>query len=488
MKMLSNKNSTSRKVFLTFIFLLAGVFVSSKNSMATDVLAKIQPPSIMPGSFDLIAQKVNPAVVNISTVKTIKGGGTVFRNFNQQPFRDDDSLNDFFDHFLGNGMQREYKQRSLGSGFIIDKEGYIVTNNHVIEGADQIRVKLNDGDDEYDAEIMGRDPVTDLALIKIKSEKHYSAVTLGNSDTLDVGDWVVAIGSPFGLEHTVTAGIVSAKGRVIGSGPYDNFIQTDASINPGNSGGPLINMRGEVVGINTAIIAGGQGIGFAVPVNMAKHVITQLKKAGQVTRGWLGAEIQTITEELAEYYGINKKEGVLIVKVYEGDPAHKAGIKAKDIIIEVNGKEVKATRDLTGMIANIRVGDLSIIKVLREGKEKIFKVKIAKRQNENLVNRRLSMEREYEFGIRVDSLTPEIARHLEIPETEGVVVVTWVQPGSSGEDAGVLIGDLIKEVNHREIKTIDKYNNVINETKKGETIHLFIKRAHAGFLVIKLLK
>ncbi|MEZ4579958.1 MAG: trypsin-like peptidase domain-containing protein, partial [Desulfobacterales bacterium] len=226
----------------------------------------------------------------------------------------------------------------------MDKDGYIITNNHVIEGADEIQVKLKDGK-EYPAEIIGKDPSTDLALIKIAAESDLPVLPMGDSDKLEIGQWVLAIGSPFGLEQTVTAGIISAKGRVIGAGPYDDFIQTDASINPGNSGGPLINMAGEVVGINTAIVAGGDGIGFAIPVNVATDVFAQLKASGEVTRGWLGVAIQDLDAELKEYYGV--ESGVLVAEAFDGDPAAEAGIKAKDIIMSVNGKNVDSSRDLT---------------------------------------------------------------------------------------------------------------------------------------------
>ena len=237
-------------------------------------------------------------------------------------------MEDFFNKFFNQDQQKEFKQRSLGSGFIIDKDGYIVTNNHVVENADKIKVILKD-EKEFEAEIVGRDPNTDIALIRIKSGYNLPVLKIGDSDALKVGQWVLAIGSPFGLEHTVTAGIVSAKGRVIGSGPYDDFIQTDASINPGNSGGPLINMTGEVIGVNTIIIAGGQGIGFAIPINQVKGIVEQLKKHGDVTRGWLGVTIQDLPADLAEYIGIKDGKGVLVSDVISGDPADKAGIRAK---------------------------------------------------------------------------------------------------------------------------------------------------------------
>ncbi|MGD8658113.1 MAG: trypsin-like peptidase domain-containing protein, partial [Desulfobacterales bacterium] len=263
--------------FLLFFAVTVGFYTFGYDFSANSAYAKETPYFNAPASFNRLAVMVSPAVVNIRTVKTIKGGGPVFRQFQRDPWGKEGPFKDFFERFFGDETQREFKQPSLGSGFIIDGNGYVVTNNHVIEDADQIKVKLKD-EREFDATIVGRDPNTDIALLKIESDQKFATVKLGDSDALQVGQWVVAIGSPFGLEQTVTAGIVSAKGRVIGSGPYDDFIQTDASINPGNSGGPLLNMQGEVVGINTAIVATGQGIGFAIPINLARDIIVALKE------------------------------------------------------------------------------------------------------------------------------------------------------------------------------------------------------------------
>ena len=479
-------NRTTRKAFVTVLMTTALILTILVLHPTANVWAVSMDQPAIPESFSKLAETVSPAVVNISTVKTIKGGGPVFRHFHQNPPGDQDPFNDFFDKFFGNEQQREFKQRSLGSGFIIDKDGYIVTNNHVIDDADEIKVKLNSGK-EYDAKIIGRDPSTDIALIKIKADSSYSVAKLGDSDALKVGEWVVAIGSPFGLAHTVTAGIVSAKGRVIGSGPYDDFIQTDASINPGNSGGPLLNMKGNVIGINTAIIASGQGIGFAIPVNMAKDVIKQLKEQGEVTRGWLGVGIQDINDEMADYYGIKDKEGVLVSKVFPGDPADEAGIKTKDIITEVNGQKIKSSHELTRIIADFHVGEKVKIKVLRDGKEKTFIVKIAKRQQAKIASSNMPYKKQEAFGIQVSDLTPEISNRLNLQETEGVVV-TDVQSGSQGDDKGVQARDIIKEINHKSINSVDDYNNAINKVKKGDTVSMFIKRANAGFFVIKLTK
>ncbi|MDX1707200.1 MAG: DegQ family serine endoprotease, partial [Desulfobacterales bacterium] len=421
-----------------------------------------------PASFNRLAVMVSPAVVNIRTVKTIKGGGPVFRQFQRDPWGREGPFKEFFERFFGDENQREFRQPSLGSGFIIDTAGFVVTNHHVIEDADQIKVKLKD-EREFDAKIVGRDPNTDIALLKIEADGKFATVKLGNSDALQVGQWVVAIGSPFGLEQTVTAGIVSAKGRVIGSGPYDDFIQTDASINPGNSGGPLLNLQGEVVGINTAIVATGQGIGFAIPINLAKDIIVALKEEGEVTRGWLGVAIQDLSAEMAEYYNIESKKGVFVADVFEGDPADKAGIQPKDIIVSVNGEKITTSRQLTSIIAKIPVNDRAKIKILRDGKEKTVSVKIAKRPEEKLAGRGRPPEQTEEFGIRVSDLTPEIAQQLNIDESVGVIV-TQVASGSKGNEADVRVGDIIKEINRKPVKNAAEYKSLLDKIESGESV------------------
>lgn len=457
----------------------AGVGITRESGAAPD------PATIMiPANFSELAKKISPAVVNIRTVKTVKGGGRVFKHF-QGPFGKDDPFKEFFDKFFGEIPEQDYTQRSLGSGFIIDKDGFIVTNNHVTEGADKIRVKLANGM-EFDAEIIGRDSKTDIALIKIKAKNHLPTVPLGDSDALTVGDWVIAVGSPFGLEHTVTAGIVSAKGRVIGSGPYDDFIQTDASINPGNSGGPLISMGGKVVGINTAIIAGGQGIGFAIPINMARTIIEQLKKYGQVTRGWLGVSIQDLTQELAEYYGVKDGKGALVGEVFEGDPADKAGIKPEDIIIEVNGKKINDSRDLSRLIAEIPVDKKIPIKVLRNGKAKTLYAVIAKRTDdrEKIAEKRPITESG--FGITVSDITPEIAHRYGLEDTEGVLIVK-IDPNGTGAEAGLQVGDIIKEINRRSVRSAKEYRKRMKELKNEKKLRILVRRKEI-FTIITLEK
>lgn len=475
----SRIRTTSAGVFVflvTFAF-QAGIF--------TPEVAAAVAPRMVPENFSHLAEVAKPAVVNIRTEKTVQGGGKVFRHFFGNPFggRERDPFRDFFGPFE-EGPSKEFKQRSLGSGFIIDKEGFIVTNNHVVEGADQIKVRLAD-DQEYDATVVGRDPKTDLALIKIEGAKDLVPLPMGDSDTQEVGTWVVAIGSPFGLEQTVTAGIVSAKGRIIGSGPYDDFVQTDASINPGNSGGPLVNMNGEVIGINTAIVASGQGIGFAIPINMAKDIIAQLKSKGEVTRGWMGVGIQDLTPELAEYYKVKGETGVLVTQIFEGDPADKAGIKANDIITAVNGEPVTSSRELSRRIAALGVGQKAKITIMRDGREKTVTVETAKRQEEQALASK-EAESDEKLGLSLQSLEPDMAARLGYDEAEKGVLVTGVESGSKADKAGVQQGDLVKEINRKPVAGMEEFRKQLNKVKKGDPIMLLLKRGQSGFIVAKM--
>lgn len=471
---------------------LAGILLVSELMVvllfSMPVMAKSDDVVMVPQNFSSLAEVVSPSVVNIRTEKTVQGGGRVFKHFSPNPFGNDERFNDFFEKFFGEQPQREFKERSLGSGFIIDREGHIVTNNHVIENATKIKVKLKNGK-EFDADIIGSDPSTDIALIKIKSGDDFPVIPLGDSNSLQVGQWVVAIGSPFGLEQTVTAGIISAKGRVIGSGPYDNFLQTDASINPGNSGGPLIDMQGKVVGINTAIVASGQGIGFAIPINLAHGIIDQLKTKGSVTRGWLGVVIQDLSEEMADYYGIPDKKGIMVMEVMPGNPAEAAGIQPKDIIVEINGQPVVTSRDLTNLVAGLNVGEKTKVVLIRNGKKQSVQVEIAKRPDDTTQLASGSPEKssEDELGIRVSNLTPELAKRLNTTQMDGVVI-EQVNPDGKGAEAGLTPGDIIKEINHIPIKNTKDYASAISKIKKSEAIQMFIWRSNAGFLVIKLTK
>ncbi len=440
---------------------------------------------MVPANFSALAEGVKPGVVNIRTERTIKGGDQIGHLFRNNPFGEGHPFNEFFKSFPGNDQVPNRKQQGLGSGFIIDRDGYIVTNNHVIEKADQITVKLANGE-EYDATLVGRDPKTDLALIRIDASSKLTPLELGDSDSLNVGSWVVAVGSPFGLEQTVTAGIVSAKGRVIGSGPYDDFIQTDASINPGNSGGPLVDMKGTVIGINTAIIASGQGIGFAIPVNLARGIIAQLKDAGEVTRGWLGVQIQDITKELKEYYALGDRKGVLVSEVFEDSPAEKAGIMAEDIITAVDGTEVSSGKELSRTVAAMPAGKEVDVTLLRKGMEKTVTVTMAKLTDETVA--RAEMKGFDELGIKMGDLTPELARQFGHDENSRGVIVLEVDPLGNAKKAGIQSGDIILGINQNTLSSAADYRDLMNQTRKGEAVQLLIKRPNAGFIVAKIMK
>jgi len=361
-------------------FFLAMVLISPYSANGEDV-------SRLP-SLAKLAKELKPTVVNISSTKLVQSPlEDFFKNF--RDFRDFFG-EEFFQRFFGERHPKEFRQQSLGSGFIIDREGYIITNWHVIEKAEEIKVKLSDKK-IYDAEVVGKDPKTDLALIKIKIDEDLPVARLGDSDKLEVGDWVVAIGNPFGLEHTVTTGIISAKGRVIGAGPYDDFLQTDASINPGNSGGPLFNLKGEVVGINTAIIAGGQGIGFAIPINMAKRLLPQLKR-GRVVYGYLGVYIQDLTLELARSFGLKEPKGVLISEVIPDSPAVKGGVEKGDICLEFDGLAVENTYQFRKLVSNIPGKKVKIL-VLRKGKQKTLSVTIGELKEREVAALRYKLAR-----------------------------------------------------------------------------------------------
>ena len=465
------------------VMVMVGLLLGSGLPMA--MAAKNAPVRMVPQNFSSLADTVSPAVVHIRVEKTVKGGGPAFHQFDQNPFGDNEQFKKFFGRNFGQQRRPEFKQPGQGSGFIIDKTGYIVTNNHVVEGADTIKVILKD-DSEYDAQIVGRDPVTDIALIKVEPKGDLPTVPMGSSDNLKVGEWVAAIGSPFGLEHTVTAGIVSAKGRVIGSGPYDDFIQTDASINPGNSGGPLINMSGEIVGINTMIIAGGSGIGFAIPIDLAEDIISQLKTSGEVTRGWLGISIQDLKGNLAEYYGVQDKSGVLVANVVPGDPADQAGIQPNDIITEIDGKKVTTSRNLTNLAAKLGVGDAARVTLLRDGRQKTLDVKVGKRPlTMAAVSEKQQQEKEGEYGFQVTELTPQVAQRYNLKETTGVIVVE-VEPNSKAQTAGIQQGDLIIEINRKNVASVKDFKNLIDQHKKEDGINLLVKRMNGGLMVIHL--
>ncbi len=425
-----------------------------------------------------LAKEVSPAVVNISTTQVVRFSRPRLRSpFGRDPFEE------FFDNFFGN-VPREQKRRSLGSGFLVSEDGYILTNNHVVEKADEITVTMLDKE-EFRAEVVGTDPKTDIALIKIKTGKKLPFVRLGDSEKLEIGEWVVAIGNPFGLGHTVTTGIVSAKGRVIGSGPYDDFIQTDASINPGNSGGPLFNLKGEVVGINTAIIQGGQGIGFATPIHLAKSILGQLKEKGKVTRGWLGVYIQRLTPDMAETLSVTGKKGALVADVTKDGPAEKAGIRSGDVIVSFDGKEVGDEHDLPQIVASTKPGKKVEVVVIRDGKETRIPVTIAEMEPEALAKKTGGGDLTKGLGLTVQDITPDVARHLDIENRKGVLVSS-VESGSPADDAGFREGDVIRAVNREPVKDSKEFEGLMKKVKDEKTVLFLVERGEGRiFLAVK---
>jgi serine protease Do len=438
-------------------------------------------PFTIPGSFSKLVKTASPSVVNISTIRTIRGPRQA-----PMPFGSDDLFRDFFERFFGGQMPKEFKQQSLGTGFIIDKAGYIITNNHVVAQTDQISVRLED-QKEFTATIVGRDPMTDLALIRIKTDAPLNPLPLGDSNLVEVGDWVVAIGNPFGLGNTVTAGIVSAKYRQIGAGPYENFIQTDTPINPGNSGGPLLNTVGEVIGINTAIFSesgGSVGIGFAIPINMAKDLLPQLRQ-GKVTRGWLGVVIQAITPELKEKLNLKDTNGALVSDVAAGGPADLAGIRRGDVILSFDGKDIRKSSDLPYIVAATPVGKLVTVETLSRGARKNFQVKVQelKEEKETLALREQKTPR---LGMVLEEVTPALARKYNLAETSGLVVVD-IEDGSAAALAGLRPGDIILEMDDDRVKTVAAFNSKLRQYKKGDTLLLLVNReGNTVFLTLKI--
>lgn len=470
------------KIMVWTLFCLIGVFGAATllDRLSTSKAETSALPSAVPGSFVQLASKASPSVVNIRTVKTVEGGGQM-----PLPFGPDDPFKDFFDRFFGDQMPKNFKQQALGTGFIIDKEGYILTNNHVVERSDDIKVKLAD-EREFTAKIIGRDSKSDLALIKIDSDKPLVPLPLGDSGKLAVGEWVVAIGNPFGLGNTVTAGIVSAKYRQIGAGSYDNFIQTDASINPGNSGGPLLNTAGEVIGINTAIFSqsgGSIGIGFAIPIDMAKDLLPQLKK-GKVIRGWLGVMIQKVTPDLKEKLKLRDEKGALVADVTEGGPADKAGIERGDVIVSFDGKEVKEMHDLPYLVASSPVGKTVAVEVMRQGQKKRLEVEIEELNEEK--EAAVVSEENARLGMIVKEITRELASNLGLSEKSGLVVVQ-VEDGSAAAMAGFMPGDIIVEVDQQVVKNLQEYERKVETYKAGDTVMFLIKRQGSTlFLTVKV--
>jgi len=486
-KVLVGKGWRSRAtlVGIAISFLLVGLLMAPSFHWPGDSQAKAlenvsqvsATGPLIPGTFADLANRLEPTVVNIRVTKIEKTGFPQGIPFPEGP------QGEFFRRFFGERPQRpeNFRTRGAGSGVIFDSEGHILTNNHVVEGAQEIVVTLADKQ-EYKATIVGRDPKTDLAVLKIDAREPLSAAALGDSDHLRVGDWVMAVGNPFGLSNTVTSGIVSAKGRIIGAGPYDDFIQTDASINPGNSGGPLFNLKGEVVGINTAIVPQGQGIGFAIPVNVAKPLIPQLVSKGEVTRGYLGVSIQPLTGELAKALKVEKKKGALVGDVMPESPAAKAGIQEGDIIVSFNKKAIEGPRELSSTVANTPVGSEVPVVLLRDGREISTTVKIAKLESDQKPRQEKSNPPEGKWGLGLKDINPGKQKESNSKGPQGVVVAS-VQPGSPADLAGVHAGDILLSVNRHPVNSVKEALEAVSNTPDQDSLLLQVKRQQGSFFV-----
>ena len=435
-----------------------------------------------PESFSELVKAVQPAVVNIATTARVAAAGVPeFRFPEGSPF--ERYFRDFFGHgFPGRpDVGPGPKARALGSGFIIDPEGYVVTNNHVIDEAEEITVTVNGGD-LYPAKLVGRDPKTDLALLKIDAGKSLPFVEFGDSDEAQVGDWVIAVGNPFGLGGSVTAGIISARGRDIQSGPFDDYLQIDAPINRGSSGGPLFDRQGKVIGINTAIYSpsgGNVGIGFAIPSAMAKTVIDQLKDSGRVERGFLGVTIQEVTEDIAQGLDLDETQGALVASVEPGGPADKAGLKAGDLILGFNDQKVERMKDLPRLVAAAKAGEKSSLRILREGKERTISVEVGQMPGEETLAAKspeAGNSQQARLGVALAPLTAEYRQRLGLPEdTEGVVIVDVERDGPAARK-GLRAGDVIKRVGNTKVTTPDEVIQALNDQSKRKSVLLLVSR------------
>ena len=435
--------------------------------------------------FSQVVEEVSPSVVNVRVSKEVKAsrqpyGGSPFDFFGDSPF------GQFFEMPEG----EDFLQQGSGSGVIVSVDGYILTNNHVIAGADEIKVVMSSGE-RYDAEVVGSDPRTDLAVIKVDG-KGLPAAKLGDSDKIEVGEWVLAVGNPFELQNTVTAGIISARGRSnVGLADYEDFIQTDAAINPGNSGGPLVNLDGDVIGVNTAIATrtgGNMGIGFAIPINMAKQVMNQLIETGKVTRGWLGVLIQQVTPELKEHFKLGSTEGALVAEVDESGPAKKAGLRRGDVIVEYRGEKIEDTNHLRNLVAATEIGTTAELKVNRDGKLTTLRVKIGELpEAEAALGQHFGGDLERELGFDVANLSPSLRNQLGLPEGREGIVVTGVKGTSDAYQNGLRRGDVIIEVNHQAISDVGDFNRAMSGVSSGNQVLLVvITEGHTRYVTFEV--
>ncbi|KAF0189393.1 MAG: protease [Desulfobulbaceae bacterium] len=472
--------------FLFFALFLAAQLFTPGNGMAANDDENIQLLDRSAKAFSSVVKKAEPAVVHVRVEK--KAGETANDQIN--PFNDP-----FFQRFFGpsfkhpNAPQPEQKTQGAGSGFLISDDGYILTNNHVIDNADKITVRV-EGEQELEAKVIGTDPQSDVALIKISDGRKFPYLPLGDSDGLEVGEWVIAIGSPFGLDRTVTVGVVSAKGRNrMGINEYENFIQTDAAINPGNSGGPLLNIHGEVIGMNTAIFSrsgGYMGIGFAIPVNMAKTVKAQLLTKGKVTRSWLGVAIQDMTSELARSFKLKEKTGALVTEVSKDSPAEKAGIKQGDLITSLNGKPVADVSDLRNRVAMTPPKTKIDLVLIRNEQQKELTVQVEEQPSDMKSLAGGSPQQQEAFqkaGLSLQDLTPELARQFGYQMGQGVLVAE-VTPGSPAAMARIPAGSLIEEVNRQPVRNLKELTQVLAKSNGAKDILLLIRSGNRSQYVV----
>jgi serine protease Do len=463
------KRELSRGTFLLLsLMILVLVFPAWSLNAAERTTAKD-----WRNSFVEVAKKVKPSVVAIRSERTVTVGPGVGEDFFKgTPFED------FFKEHGGPPVKR--KQMGEGSGVIVDAKGYILTNYHVVAGAEKISIHLFDGR-ELKGTVRGTDPRTDLAVVSVEVAD-LPVAALGDSDKLQVGEWAIAIGSPFGLEETVTVGVVSAKGRSgLGTGNYEDFIQTDASINPGNSGGPLVNIDGEVIGINAMIIQPGQGIGFAIPINLAKTIMLELIKTGRVIRPWVGIGLQDITSDLMKFFNLKEKAGALISQVYGGSPAETAGLKVGDVVIEVDGVKIANSQDVVREVLKKKVGQKVNFVILREGKRTEVSLTTAQMPEKIGEQGPVQPGKEW-FGLRVSNVTPDLAKQLGLKKTEGVVIV-GVEPNSVAQRAGLKAGDIILEVNRQKVFNENDYRSVMEKAKPDQGVLFLIDREGSTFFV-----
>jgi serine protease Do len=453
-----------------------GLSLALVNPAITPALAQPSKAtaSASTGSFAKLAEAVKPAVINVSArTKAAPARGP----------REERPGDEFFKRFFPDTPERS-PRRGLGSGVIVDPSGIALTNAHVVEDAATIEIVTIDGS-KHPAKVLGLDKKTDLAVLQIEGgAKKYPFVSLGDSDEAQVGDWVIAVGSPFGLQATVTSGIISAKARQIGAGPYDDFIQTDAAINPGNSGGPLVNMRGEVIGINTAIVSGGSGIGFAIPSNLAKRVASELRTSGKVTRGYLGVSLQPLSPDLAASFGVKEGKGALVADVSADSPAARAGLKSGDVITEFNGKKVEDPSALARAVAVAKPGETGKLTVWRDRQQTTVDVKLGEMPGERTAaapSERGGGKGATPFGLAVQPVTPEIARQLELKNPTGVVV-TRVEPSSPAEAAGVQRGDVIVEIDKKPVKSMEDFEKLAAQSA-GKQVLMRVQREGSALYI-----